>query len=94
MKKHLDLWVYSHRTLKKRIMELTIAIIILAVGVSNLLAAPSGTEPQQNIITGIVTDNNGVAIAALMLLSPELRLVHLPILPVNIVLVFHRTQKV
>jgi TonB-linked SusC/RagA family outer membrane protein len=63
MKNHLYLWVFSHRTLKKRITELKFAIIVIAFSVSNLLAVPSGTEPQQNIITGIVTDNNGVAIA-------------------------------
>lgn len=43
-------------------MELKIAIILIAITASNLFAAPSGPEPQQKIVTGIVTDNKGVAL--------------------------------
>ena len=38
MKKKFDLWVYSHPTLKKLIMELKIAILIIVVSVSNVFA--------------------------------------------------------
>ncbi len=62
MKKKVNLWVYYHRTLKKRILELECAIFIIAISVSNLMASSSGTEPQQKIVTGIVTDKNGVEV--------------------------------
>ena len=65
MKDNFDLWVYSHRILKNRILELKIAILILiiAISISNVSAVPSGTEPQQNLISGTVTDNKGEALA-------------------------------
>ena len=36
MKKNFDLWVHSHPTLKKLIMELKIAFLIIVVSVSNV----------------------------------------------------------
>jgi TonB-linked SusC/RagA family outer membrane protein len=62
MKNNFDLWVYSFQTLKKRITELKIAILIIALSGTNILAVPSGNEPQQIVITGTVTDKNGVEI--------------------------------
>lgn len=69
MKNYFDLWVYSYLTLKKMIMELKIAILIIVVAVSNVFANPtyslagaSGTELQQSKITGTVFDKNGVAV--------------------------------
>jgi TonB-linked SusC/RagA family outer membrane protein len=41
MKNKFDLWVYSHPTLKKLIMELKIAFLITLVSVSTVLANPS-----------------------------------------------------
>ena len=40
MKKNFDFWVFSHPTLKKLIMELKIAFLIIVAGVSNALATP------------------------------------------------------
>ena len=62
MKKNVDLWVHQSPTLKKLIMELKIAILIIVVGISNAIATPaegSGSELQQNQVTGKVTDANG-----------------------------------
>src|ERR1035437_1120680 len=44
MKKIFDLWVYSHLTLKKLIMELKIAILIIVVSVSNVFATPTYSQ--------------------------------------------------
>ena len=44
MKKTFDLWVYSHPTLKKLIMELKIAFLIILVSVSNVLAIPTYSQ--------------------------------------------------
>jgi len=44
MKKTFDLWVYSHPALKKLIMELKIAFLIIVAGVSNGLATPSYSQ--------------------------------------------------
>ena len=68
MKNYFSLWVYSHLTLKKLIMKLEIAIFIIAISVSNLMATPDGAEIQNNVITGVVTDKNGVEIAGVNVL--------------------------
>jgi TonB-linked SusC/RagA family outer membrane protein len=44
MKKNFELWVYSHPTLKKLIMELKIAFLIIVTGISGALAAPSYSQ--------------------------------------------------
>jgi len=44
MKKKCDLWVHSHPTLKKLIMELKIAFFIIVVSVSNVLAIPTYSQ--------------------------------------------------
>src|SRR5450759_3059589 len=44
MKKKFDLWVYSHPTLKKLIMELKIAFFIIVISVSNVFATPSYSQ--------------------------------------------------
>jgi TonB-linked SusC/RagA family outer membrane protein len=44
MKKKCDLWVYSHPTLKKLIMELKIALLLILVGVSNVFATRSYSQ--------------------------------------------------
>jgi len=44
MKKTFDLWMYSHPTLKKLIMELKIAFLIILVSVSNALAIPTYSQ--------------------------------------------------
>ena len=44
MKKNFDFWVFSHPTLKKLIMELKIAFLIIVVGVSNALATPGYSQ--------------------------------------------------
>ncbi len=44
MKKNFDLWVYSHPTLKKLIMELKIAFLIILVSVSNVFATPTYSQ--------------------------------------------------
>jgi TonB-linked SusC/RagA family outer membrane protein len=44
MKKKFDLWVHSNPTLKKLIMELKIAILIIVVGVSNVFATPTYSQ--------------------------------------------------
>ena len=44
MKKNLDLWVDSRPTLKKLIMELKIAILIIVAGVSNVFSAPAYSQ--------------------------------------------------
>jgi TonB-dependent starch-binding outer membrane protein SusC len=44
MKKKFDLWVHSHPTLKKLIMELKIAMVIIVVSVSNVLANPAYSQ--------------------------------------------------
>ena len=65
MKKIFDLRVCMHPTLKKLIMEFKIAIFILVVSVSNILAIPassnvfavaSDNELQQAVVSGTVTD--------------------------------------
>ena len=38
MKKNFDFWVYFHPTLKKLIMELKIAILLVVVSVTNVFA--------------------------------------------------------
>ena len=60
MKKNVDLWVHQSPTLKKLIMELKIAILIIVVGISNAIATPaegSASELQQNQVTGTITDS-------------------------------------
>ena len=62
MKKKFDLRVFTHPILKKLIMKLKIAILVIVVGISNAIAMPaegSGSELQQNQVTGTVTDANG-----------------------------------
>jgi TonB-linked SusC/RagA family outer membrane protein len=44
MKKNFDLWVYSHPTLKKLLMELKIAIFLIVAGVSSAFSAPSYSQ--------------------------------------------------
>ena len=44
MKKKFDLWVYSHPTLKKLIMELKIAFFIIVISVSNVFATPAYSQ--------------------------------------------------
>ena len=44
MKKKFDLWVYTHPTLKKLIMELKIAFLLILVSVSNVLAIPTYSQ--------------------------------------------------
>jgi TonB-linked SusC/RagA family outer membrane protein len=44
MKKIFDLWVHSHPILKKLIMELKIAFLIIVINVSNVLAIPSYSQ--------------------------------------------------
>jgi TonB-linked SusC/RagA family outer membrane protein len=44
MKKTFDLWVYSHPTLKKLIMELKIAFFIIVISVSNVFATPTYSQ--------------------------------------------------
>ncbi|HUV00560.1 MAG TPA: TonB-dependent receptor [Bacteroidales bacterium] len=44
MKKFFHLWVYPHPTLKKLIMELKIAFLVIVAGVSNILATPSYSQ--------------------------------------------------
>ena len=44
MKKNFDLWVYSHPSLKKLIMELKIAFFIIVVSVSNVFAASAYSQ--------------------------------------------------
>src|SRR4030042_2889397 len=44
MKKNFDLWVDRHPTLKKLIMELKIAFLIILVSVSNVLAIPAYSQ--------------------------------------------------
>ena len=44
MKKTFDYWVYSHPTLKKLIMELKIAIIIIAFSVTTVFATESYSQ--------------------------------------------------
>ena len=44
MKKNFDLWVYSHPTLKKLIMELKIAFFIIVISVSNVFATPTYSQ--------------------------------------------------
>src|SRR5450759_4435780 len=44
MKKKFDLWVYSHPTLKKLIMELKIAFFIIVISVSNVFATPTYSQ--------------------------------------------------
>jgi len=70
MKKNFDLWVHDHPTLKKIILELKIAILVIIATVSNVLSTPSYSmettltanlflEEQQQSVTGTVTDING-----------------------------------
>lgn len=68
MKKTSDLWLYLQPTLKKLIIELKIAILVLMVSVTAAFAADtspsdltsiiSGTELQQKQITGKVTGSD------------------------------------
>jgi TonB-dependent starch-binding outer membrane protein SusC len=44
MKKNFDLWVYSHPTLKKLIMELKIAFLIVLVSATSVFATPSYSQ--------------------------------------------------
>ena len=44
MKKNFDLWVCSHPTLKKIIMELKIAFFITVISVSNIIATPTYSQ--------------------------------------------------
>jgi TonB-linked SusC/RagA family outer membrane protein len=44
MKKKIDLWVHSSHALKKLIMELKIALLLIVAGVSNLLASPTYSQ--------------------------------------------------
>ena len=44
MKKTFELWVYLHPTLKKLIMELKIAFLIVVISVTNLLATPTYSQ--------------------------------------------------
>lgn len=44
MKKTFNLWVRSHPTLKKLIMELKIAFLIILISVSNIFATPSYSQ--------------------------------------------------
>src|ERR1035437_4866855 len=44
MKKKFDLWVHSHPALKKLIMELKIATLIILTSISNILANPSYSQ--------------------------------------------------
>ena len=44
MKKKFDLWVYAHPILKKLIMTLKIAILIVLLSVSNVLAIPTYSQ--------------------------------------------------
>jgi iron complex outermembrane receptor protein len=44
MEKKIDLWMYLHPTLKKLIMELKIAILIIVVSVSNVFATPTYSQ--------------------------------------------------
>jgi TonB-linked SusC/RagA family outer membrane protein len=63
MKNNSDLWVYSYQTLKKRITVLIIAFLLIAIYGNNIMAFPSGNEPQQKVVTGTVTDKSGIALA-------------------------------
>ena len=65
MKKNFDLWGHSTPPLRKLITELKIALFIIVVSVSNVIAFPansnlfaitSETELQQGIVSGTVTD--------------------------------------
>ena len=44
MKKNFDQWVFPYPTLKKLIMELKIALLLILVSVSNLLATPTYSQ--------------------------------------------------
>jgi len=44
MEKNFDLWVFSHPTLKKLIMELKIALLIIVISVSNVFATPTYSQ--------------------------------------------------
>ena len=44
MKKNFDLWVHSHPALKKLIMELKIAFLLISISVSTLLANPTYSQ--------------------------------------------------
>jgi TonB-linked SusC/RagA family outer membrane protein len=44
MEKNFDLWVLSHPTLKKLIMELKIAFLLVVVSVSNVFATPAYSQ--------------------------------------------------
>jgi TonB-linked SusC/RagA family outer membrane protein len=44
MEKNFDLWVFSHLTLKKLIMELKIAFLLIVVSVSNIFATPTYSQ--------------------------------------------------
>ncbi|MBE3087266.1 MAG: hypothetical protein IMZ64_13745, partial [Bacteroidetes bacterium] len=44
MKKKFDLWVHSNPSLKKLIMELKIAFLIVVLSVSNVLAIPTYSQ--------------------------------------------------
>ena len=44
MKKEIDLWVHLHVTLKKLIMELKIACLIIVVSVSNVFGVSTYSQ--------------------------------------------------
>jgi TonB-dependent starch-binding outer membrane protein SusC len=64
MKKNFDLWVCSHPTLKKFILELKIALFITIAAVSNTYSTPAYlpsdllAAEQQQTITGTISDEN------------------------------------
>ena len=59
MKKNLDLWVYSHQTLRKLIMELKLAIFIILVSGSSIFANLSYSQTAQQLtVTGKITDED------------------------------------
>ncbi len=60
MKKKFDLWVQSYPGLKKLLMELKIAILIIITSISSVSAIPgysSNNDLQQLVVTGKVTDS-------------------------------------
>ncbi len=62
MKKSIDLWVHQSPILKKLLMEITISILIVVMGISNVMAFPAGgsdPELQQEQVAGTVTDDKG-----------------------------------
>ena len=65
MKKKFDLWVQSYPGLKKLLMELKIAILIIITSISSVSAIPAysqlaKSDPQQTVVTGKVIDRKSV----------------------------------